>query len=321
MVDKNTTTNQPVRSELRKHYYLNSFVVVAPRRNKRPQQLARDIVSHKTEPYPDIEKAPSIYELPGGGKPWRIKVVANLYPAYTPENDMARGSQEVILETPKEKTPFHKLSVDEIADVFRVYQARIVDLRRQYNYISIFKNHGPASGASLAHTHSQIIATEIIPPETEIDRQAQTDYQNDYQASALCDVVRWELKQTLRVVAHTRHTTTICPYASRYPLEAWIIPNRQRQSLAELDDAETRSLADHLKGVVMALSGSKIDYNFHIQEPVPGLSNHTFIKLAPRFTIPGGYEFNTDIYTNPVSPEYATSWYRKYIKIPKRNAG
>lgn len=321
MVDKNTTTDQSVRSELRKHYYLNRYVVVSPRRNKRPQQLSKDVVSRKTEASTPIENSPSLYEHPGNGQPWNIKVVTNKYPAYSPDNDVARGHQEVVLETPKKETPFHKLEVDEIADVLRAYQARIAALRQSYNYISIFKNHGLASGASLAHTHSQIIATEIIPPEVEFDRQAQTDYQTDYDTSPLCDVIRWELKQMLRVVAHTRYATTICPYASSWPLETWIIPNRQKQSLADLEDMEIRSLADHLKGVALALSSSNIDYNYHLQEPVPGLSNHCYIKVAPRFTTPGGYEFNTGIYINPVSPEYATSWYRKYIKIPAQNAG
>lgn len=321
MVDKNTTTNQSVRSELRKHYYLDRYVVIAPRRNKRPHQLSKEVVSRKTESSPPIESAPSLYKHPGGGEPWSVKVVANKYPAYSPDSDVARGQQEVVLETQKKETPFHDLEVDEIAEVLRAYQTRISELRQKYNYISIFKNHGQTSGASLAHTHSQIIATEIIPPEVEHDRQAQTDYQTDYETSAMCDVIRWELKQMLRVVAHTRHATTICPYASSWPLETWIIPNRQKQSLADLDEVEIRSLADHLKGVVLALSVSSIGYNYHLQEPVPGLNNHCYLKVAPRFTIPGGYELNTGIYTNPVSPEFATSWYRKYIKIPDQNAG
>ncbi len=31
-------------------------------------------------------------------------------------------------------------------------------------YISIFKNWGEASGASLNHTHSQVVAIPLIPP-------------------------------------------------------------------------------------------------------------------------------------------------------------
>ena len=143
-----------------------------------------------------------------------------------------------------------------------------------------------------------------------------SQYQKEHGTSPLCDVVRWELEQQRRIVAHTRFTTTLAPYASQFALESWIIPNRQAQSICDLNQEEIRSLADHIKGITLGLGSSGLDFNFHLQEPIPGYPNHFYIKVAPRVTIQAGFELNTDIYINPVAPEFAAGWYRKYIKTP-----
>ena len=45
------------------------------------------------------------------------------------------------------------------------YRERILDLSRdqRIKYILVFKNHGADAGASLEHSHSQIIALPIVP--------------------------------------------------------------------------------------------------------------------------------------------------------------
>lgn len=318
MVDLQTPDQNEDRTgaHLRKHYYLDQYVVVAPARAKRPQQTKESVVSQKTEAHPKIEDSPSIYEVASKHGGWQVKVVENKYPAYTPENEHAEGAQEVVLETPEVGIPFHMLSVDEIQLVLETYQARAKMLRQQFGYISIFKNHGHRAGASLAHTHSQIIASSFIPPQVRHDRSVLTEYQHKHDTSALCDIIRWELKQDERAVAHTRYTTTICPYASQYPLEVWIIPNRQAHSIVDLSPEELHSVADHLKGVSYALASNGIDFNYHLQEGISGEYNHFYIKVTPRIATLAGYELNTGVHINPFSPERAREWYQHHIKTP-----
>ena len=45
------------------------------------------------------------------------------------------------------------------------YRDRMLDLKndRRFRYILLFKNHGEPAGASLEHTHSQLIALPIVP--------------------------------------------------------------------------------------------------------------------------------------------------------------
>ena len=317
---KNTNTHNqhgPAPTQLRKHYYMDSFAVIAPQRSKRPNNTsAQEIVSEKDQASHPIEDEESIFEIKDKSGNWQVKVVKNAFPAFTDDNPETKGEHEVILETPKPDTPFAELSVEEITVVLRTYQERIRQLGQRYEFISVFKNHGKRAGASLNHTHSQIIATDIVPPEVRRERAAVTQYQEKHGTSPLCDVIRWELTQGERVVAHTRHNSTICPYASRFPLEAWIVPNRQHHSIVDLSDEEITSLADHLKGVTSALTANAIDYNFHLVEGIDGQSNHFYVKVLPRITYQAGFEHDTGIYINPISPEYARKWYQKYIKIP-----
>lgn len=304
--------------QVRKHYYLDQYVVIAPRRSKRPRQEdTRATISQKTEPEHSIEDTPSIYEYPSGGnEAWSVKVVPNAYPAFASDNQYARGRQEIVLETPRASTPFYALSVEEIERVFSAYQRRVSELGREYPYVSVFKNQGQAAGATLDHTHSQIIAADIVPPDVVRDRDALTQYQYMHRTSAVCDVIRRELADNTRIVAPTRHTTTLCPYASRFPLEAWIIPHRQSHSITDLSEEEIHSLADHLKGVTVALADSGIDFNYYLMESIPGYYNHFYIKVVPRISPRGGFELDTGMYINPVSPEYAAQWYQKHIKVP-----
>lgn len=318
MVDNSIKNREQNRqdSQLRKHYFLNQYVIVAPGRSQRPQQLDSKTVSQKDRHHHPIEDEPSLFEITDKHDQWQVKVVANGYPAVTVDNPEAPGTHEVVLETPRINTAFGELSVPEIKQVLQAYQQRVHILRQRHSYVSVFKNHGWRAGASLAHTHSQILAIDFIPPQILTERQHLTEYQFQHNTSALCDVVRWELEQDQRVIAHTRYTTTVCPYASQYPLETWVVPNRQSHSIVDLSDDELQSLADHLKGVTLALSSNGMEFNYHLQEGIANEYNHFYIKVTPRIAVRAGFELNTGISINPVSPEYARNWYQKHVKTP-----
>ena len=57
------------------------------------------------------------------------------------------------------------LDTDHIYDTLLIFRERILDLKNdtRFKYILVFKNHGISAGASLEHSHSQLIATPIIP--------------------------------------------------------------------------------------------------------------------------------------------------------------
>ena len=72
---------------------------------------------------------------------------------------------DVIIETPDHNASLANLPPKRIEDVLWTFRDRILDLKkdRRFKYILIFKNHGATAGATLEHSHSQLIALPIIP--------------------------------------------------------------------------------------------------------------------------------------------------------------
>ena len=64
----------------------------------------------------------------------------------------------------------------------------MLDLKndKRFRYILIFKNHGEASGASLEHPHSQLIALPIVPKRVreEVDSSRHYYYEKERCTSA-----------------------------------------------------------------------------------------------------------------------------------------
>ena len=106
-----------------------------------------------------------------------MRVVPNKFPALGIEGNLNRqaegmfdkmngiGAHEVIVETPEHDVTLGNLPEKRIEDVFWAFRDRILDLKkdRRFKYILIFKNHGQLAGATLEHSHAQLIALPILP--------------------------------------------------------------------------------------------------------------------------------------------------------------
>ena len=56
-------------------------------------------------------------------------------------------------------------------------------------YVLVFKNFGPAAGASIAHTHSQIIAMPVIPDNVQAEVENSRNFYNKQQRCIFCTLV------------------------------------------------------------------------------------------------------------------------------------
>jgi UDPglucose--hexose-1-phosphate uridylyltransferase len=94
------------------------------------------------------------------GEPWRVRVVPNLYPAF--------DRQEVVIHTPDHVRSFAELDDDQVAIVAEAWTRRMDDVDGE---VLALINEGRLAGASLPHTHSQLVWTEA-PTETSTDLPA-----------------------------------------------------------------------------------------------------------------------------------------------------
>jgi UDPglucose--hexose-1-phosphate uridylyltransferase len=88
------------------------------------------------------------------GDPWRVRVVPNLYPAFE--------RQEVVIHSPEHVRSFAELDDDQIALVARAWLERRA--AEPDGELLAIVNEGRLAGASLPHSHSQLIWMDDPPP-------------------------------------------------------------------------------------------------------------------------------------------------------------
>jgi UDPglucose--hexose-1-phosphate uridylyltransferase len=88
----------------------------------------------------------------------------------------------------------------------------------------IFKNHGRAAGASLEHSHSQLVALPVTPQLISAEMDGAASYYRFRERCIFCDMIAQELYQDVRVVGQNDDFVVISPYAPRTPFEMWVLP-------------------------------------------------------------------------------------------------
>lgn len=301
--------------QLRKDYFLDQYVVISPRRAKRPDNNQPPATHHEVAGDPDIVQERGLYQLRDQAGNWIVKVIANKFPALTPQTPAAFGKQEVVIETPEHDTEFAQLSVTQIERIFSVYIKRALAMYHLsgIRYVSVFKNEGVKAGASINHAHSQIIGLPIIPPALQQEALAASSYATQHGRSVYGDIIRWEQSKKERIVYQDAHIIAITPYASKNPYELWIIPKSDTATFAALTNAERHAIAVVLKNACAFLDDQQINFNFFLQDAVMHEQQRFILKIEPRKTTWAGLELATGVIINPVAPEEAAQDYKAYF--------
>lgn len=332
-------------SELRYCPIKNRWAIIAPERRLRPLEFlvpepARKTTSPEIDPFaPGNEDltTPEIYSLPAlnasSDSTWQVRVFANKFPALRVEGEVTRegvglndcvsgvGAHEVIVECPESAREMADFSILELQQVLKAWRARIVDLRRdrRLRYVLIFKNSGSEAGASIDHSHSQLIATPIIPSEVAQELKASREHFRAKERCLFCDLIQQEIALGSRVALETDGFAVLAPYASALPFETWILPRRHGHDFAATDDSELKGLAAILSDLLRRLRCLLEDPPFNLvlhtspsPHPRPGHPDdwstiehdyHWHLELVPRITRRAGFEWGSGYTINPTMPE------------------
>lgn len=302
-----------MKSEIRKDYIQEKYVLIAPKRGKRPRRRTVSC-GKKTK---SCHFCPSkinerLVDWQGKKNDWTMAVLKNKYPAVSPTNPKAYGYQEVVIETPDHEKHLEQLSLKQIRDLFEVYARRTMELQKdkKIDYILIFKNSGGPAGASLVHAHSQIFATKFLPPHLKDKAERVKKYQREKGRCVYCDVIKKERKSP-RFVFEDDNVICFTPYASTHNYEVWILPKRHLDNVAELNPDEQKSWAHMLKKVLKQINKLKLPYNFYFHQVVSESDQHLYMKITPRGSVWAGVEIGSGLIINAVSPEQAAQYYRQ----------
>jgi UDPglucose--hexose-1-phosphate uridylyltransferase len=228
------------------------------------------------------------------------------------------GAHEVVIETPDHMLTMARMSEKQIEDVFWAFRDRFLDLKkdRRLRYIIVFKNHGEAAGATLEHPHSQLIAMPVVPRRAVEELESTRRYFEQKERCVFCDIMRQEINTGTRVVLETDQFLVICPYASRFPFELWIIPRRHVSHFEDTDIPTFHNLGWVMSVVLRELEKvlemppfNLVIHTAPLQEPATAWF-HWHIELIPRLTKTAGFEWGTGFYINPTPPEEAARFLR-----------
>ncbi|OGF18472.1 hypothetical protein A3G56_00820 [Candidatus Falkowbacteria bacterium RIFCSPLOWO2_12_FULL_45_10] len=302
-----------MNSEFRQDYLLNKYVIITPNRSRRPRDISEETVVRRNAPCPFCPaavKPKKIIDKIDNGH-WQTLSLPNNYPAVSLTNGKAYGAQEVIIDTPKHGVELGELNESEILAVLTMYQRRTAALSKikGLDYVLIFKNNGARAGASIAHAHSQVFATNIIPPDVQEEITAAVNYHAKHRRNAYADIIAKEIKGPRRIYAD-KLTAAFCPYASQFHYEAWIFPRRLVDNITELTATELKSLAKILKKILEKLHRLNLSYNFFMHQVISNPNQYFYIKIQPRDSIWAGVELGSGLVINSVAPEAAAKFYR-----------
>ena len=329
--------------ELRKDPIIDRWVIISTERGKRPVFLGDKVGPLAGALCPlcagnEAMTPPEVFAIrppssPSNSPDWSLRVVPNKFPALRIEGELNKqgigpydkmngiGAHEVIVETPIHNQTLSDMDVHAIQNVFLAYRERTLDLLRdkRFKFIMIFKNKGSVAGASLDHSHSQLIALPIIPKRVHEEVSGGLSYFKYKDRCIFCDIIAQEIDENVRIIYENQNFMALSPFASRFPFETWILPKRHEESfLFSKNEDNYAGLADALSTILKRYDKvlNSPPYNYMIHTAPFDLSNvayyHWHLEIIPRLTKMAGFEWGTGFYINPTPPEEATIFLREF---------
>jgi UDPglucose--hexose-1-phosphate uridylyltransferase len=331
-------------------------VLVATARSMRPKK-AEDLAPRDTRthveacpfcPGNEDKTPPELLRVPSeDGQNWEVRLVSNLYPVLGDDRENANftfglqqtidgyGRHEVFVDHPHHGIAIHEMSEAHLAKMFSAYQTRMAQLFAsddRLNYVLVFKNFGPAAGASIPHTHSQIIAMPVVPENVEAEVRSSAEYYRKHHCCIFCGLIdealtfeatiydrasggiRRKIDVGQYVVERGEHFIAIKPFASRFEWEVHVLPLRHEADFLNTPGPWMADLAHVIRRTMARLDAviGGAQYNFFLHsiphdrhQVAHSGSYHWHLEICPRTSIPTGFELGSGLFVNTVSPEVA----------------
>ena len=217
---------------------------------------------------------------------WRVRVVPNKFPAFE--------RQEVVVHVPRHARSIVELAAGELALVADAWRERTGEARSAgFAYVHALVNEGREAGASLLHTHSQLVWMREPPPAVTQEHP-----------EALAEL----LQDERYVVAERDGVVCVCHPAGRAPYELLVAP---REPEGDAFDSQALAagltlVADGLRRLHAAEGASPANAWLHAR-------GHWHFEVLPRLTVLAGLELGAGMWLNPLPPEQAADTLREAL--------
>jgi len=216
---------------------------------------------------------------------WSVRVVPNKFPAFE--------RQEVVVHAPQHARSLAELDAPQLELVAQAWRLRATAARDEGKQLFACVNEGRAAGASLLHSHSQLVWLDEEPPVSKAERG---------EGCRLCDYLARERREQVRVVEERDGLVLLCPYASRVPYECLVAPVEH----------EDDGFGSYLLGRGLSLAADALRRLGGAEGPRPvnlwlHESGHWHLELLPRLTTIASVELGAGHYVNTLAPEQAAA--------------
>jgi len=342
----------------------NESVLVATARGMRPRKAEepapRDTRKHvETCPFcrGNEDKTPPTIAAYPDEQDWHIRIVENLYPVLGDNRDTSSlvfglqqamdgyGRHEVLVDHREHGIGIHEMSEAHLIMLFGAYRDRMEQLyasNPRLKYVLVFKNFGPAAGASIPHTHSQIIAMPVVPENVHNEVENSREHYRKHHRCIFCALIdealtfeatiydresgaiRRKISVGQYVVERGRRFIAIKPFASRFEWEIHILPLVHQSDYLHVTQDDLQDFARVLKRTMARLDTviGGAQYNFFLHSQPRGAehadcgpSYHWHLEICPRTSIPTGFELGSGLFVSTISPEAAAARLRA-VELP-----
>ncbi len=329
-------------------------VLVATARGMRPRK-AEDPAPRDTRKRVDTcpfcrgneDKTPPTIAAYPDGPEWSVRIVENLFPVLGDDRSSmpltfglqqaidGYGRHEVMIDHPEHGIAIHEMSEPHLALLFGAYRDRVAALyasNPRLRYVLIFKNFGPAAGASIPHTHSQVIAMPVVPQNVHDEVENSRAHYRKFHHCIFCSLidealtfeatlydresgsVRRKINVGQYVIERGQRFIAIKPFASRYEWEMHILPLQHQSDFTAASAEDLADLARVLKRAMARLDavigGAQYNYFLHARPQGEEYADcapsyHWHLEICPRTSIPTGFELGSGLFVSTISPEEA----------------
>ena len=320
-------------SQLRLDPLTGRWVVVSTRRADRPEAFvlrAAEVEADTSRPCPFCpgheEASPPALETYGPSGHWLVRVVPNLYPAFSGDEPFvvtnrgpvftqasAGGIHEVLILSPEHDVSWSMLSNEQVGLVMAALRDRIEEhsQRPSLRYSQAIVNSGREAGASLEHPHGQLLGMSFVPREL---AEEQARFARFAESCLLCTTIDAEESEDTRVIYADEKVVVVCPFWSATPYEMLVMPRHHSPHLYRGATETLVSVGIALKNCLAQLRDAVGDVAYNIVfHSAPYRVNdpfHWHVHVLPKVTSRAGFEMGTGVAINIVNPEQAAEQLR-----------
>jgi UDPglucose--hexose-1-phosphate uridylyltransferase len=277
---------------------------MAPRRAERPHDVGTQSTAGDGCPFcegSEAETPPEVFAVRSEGSAadgpgWQVRAFPNKFPAIAVEE----GVHEVVVTTPRHVENFADATADEAVRAVETWAARLTavaeDARGLWPFL--FLNQGAPAGASLQHSHAQVVGLPFAPPRL-VRRE------NTFSTAHTCPICSDFAGADRRTVADYGELVAWCPEVPPLSGTIRIAPLRHVAGWADELDAGAvgAAIQDVMARLRRATGAEAVNLWLHQRRPDAGGRFHWHIELVARVGTLAGLELGAGALTVAQHPE------------------